>query len=297
MANAVLTTSVGSVYDDLPEVRYHFPRTYLNQVTAAERDWVIYYEPRRSRGGGRQAYFAMARIARILPDPDRVEHYFAYMDGYLEFDRPVPFQGLGRYRESAIQKADGSTNKGAFGRAVRSIPANEFEEIVRTGFIREFEPWELQDAGAQPDRAAEETALYSERPLVEQLITKPFREEAFRRKVRAAYQNTCAFSGLRLLNGGGRPEVQAAHIRPVASKGPDSVRNGLALTGTIHWLFDRGLLAVSDSHQILVSPQGVPGDLTRMLKLDRTITIPAEPELQPHLGFLRWHRENVFKAE
>ncbi len=36
MANAVLTLSVGSVYDDLPELRYHFPRTYLNQIQAAE---------------------------------------------------------------------------------------------------------------------------------------------------------------------------------------------------------------------------------------------------------------------
>lgn len=30
-----------SRYDDLPEVRYHFPRTYLNQVQAAEKDWIV----------------------------------------------------------------------------------------------------------------------------------------------------------------------------------------------------------------------------------------------------------------
>ncbi len=28
MAKAVLTTKVDPTYDDLPEVRYHFPRTY-----------------------------------------------------------------------------------------------------------------------------------------------------------------------------------------------------------------------------------------------------------------------------
>jgi len=38
MAHAVLTTSVGSIYDDLPEFRYHFPKTYLNQVQAAVGD-------------------------------------------------------------------------------------------------------------------------------------------------------------------------------------------------------------------------------------------------------------------
>ena len=122
MANAVLTTSVGSIYDDLPEFRYHFPRTYLNQVQAALGDWIVYYEPRRSHGGGRQAYFAMARVIRVEADPDIQDHYYAYLDGFLEFDRSVAFQGgQGDYWESALQKSDGSTNKGAFGRAVRAI--------------------------------------------------------------------------------------------------------------------------------------------------------------------------------
>lgn len=295
MANAVLTTSVGSVYDDLPELRYHFPRTYLNAIQAAEGDWILYYEPRRSQGGGRQAYFAMARITRIVADTELEAHFYAYIGGYLEFDRPVPFQEQGHYRESAIQKADGSTNKGAFGRAVRPIPSAEFEAIVRAGFSRELEAWEVQDASVHADRVAEDVEPYMDRPLVEQLVTRPFREEAFRRKVRDAYRNTCAFSGLRLLNGGGRPEVQAAHIRPVASKGPDSIRNGLALTGTLHWLFDRGLLAVGEDHQILVSPQGVPDDLLRLLPPDRKLILPGAPEQRPHPVFLGWHRENVFK--
>jgi len=295
MANAVLTTSVGSIYDDLPEFRYHFPRTYLNQVKAAEGDWIVYYEPRRSQGGGRQAYFAMARVLRVEADPDLQDHFYAYLDGYLEFDNPVGFQGDESYWESALQKADGSTNKGAFGRAVRTIPVTEFERIVRAGFHRELEPWEIRDA-ALAQGVAEEIVAYDARPLVEQCITRPFRDEAFRRKVRDAYQNACAFSGLRLINGGGRPEVQAAHIRPVASHGPDSVRNGLALTGTLHWLFDRGLLAIGEDLGILVSPQGLPDDLGRLLRPERRVVLPAAPDQRPHPVFLAWHREHLFKT-
>lgn len=295
MANAVLTVSVGSIYDDLPEVRYHFPRTYLNQVKAAEGDWIIYYEPRRSQGGGRQAYFAMARIARVVPDSEREEHFYAYLDGYLEFDHPIPFQEGAHYRESALQKSDGATNKGAFGRAVRPLPRDEFEGIVQAGFSRMLEPWEAMDAMPTAEGVAEEVIAYSDRPRIEQWVTRPFREEAFRRKVREAYRNTCAFSGLRLINGGGRPEVQAAHIRPVAASGPDSVRNGLALTGTLHWLFDRGLVAVGEDHNILLSPQGVPDDLSRLLRAERGIMLPESPEQRPHPVFFAWHRENVFK--
>ncbi|GLH65883.1 HNH endonuclease [Geothrix edaphica] len=295
MANAVLTTSVGSIYDDLPEFRYHFPRTYLNQVQAAVGDWVVYYEPRRSHGGGRQAYFAMARVLRVEPDPNLRDHFYAYMDGYLEFEQPVGFQGAGRYWESTLQKSDGTTNRGAFGRAVRLLPEAEFEAIVQAGYQRNLEPWEAMDV-ALAQGVAEETFAYDARPMVEQWVTRPFREEAFRRKVREAYKNTCAFSGLCLVNGGGRPEVQAAHIRPVASSGPDSVRNGLALTGTLHWLFDRGLLAVGEDLEILVSPQGVPDGLSRLLRPDRRLVVPDAPDSRPHAVFLAWHRENVFKG-
>lgn len=292
----MFTASVGSAYDDRPEIRYHFPRTYLNQVKAVVGDWVIYYRPRRSQGGGGQAYFAMARVVRLEPDPNRDDHFYAYIHGYLEFDHPVPFREAGHYAESSLRKEDGSTSKGAFGRAVRPLPDREFEAIVRSGFSRKLDPWEAMDALQAGTGVAEEEVAYSARPRVEQWVSRPLREESFRRKVREAYLNTCAFSGLQLINGGGRPEVQAAHIRPVAADGPDSVRNGLALTGTLHWLFDRGLVAVGEDHKILLSPHGVPDDLARLLRRDRMMELPNLPDQRPHPVFLAWHREHVFKS-
>ena len=64
----IFTTKPFSSYDDLPETRYHFPKTYLNQVQRTGGDWIVYYEPRRSSvepssRGGRQGYFATARVA------------------------------------------------------------------------------------------------------------------------------------------------------------------------------------------------------------------------------------------
>lgn len=295
MAKAIFTTSKSSKYDDLPEFRYHFPRSYLNQVQAARGDWILYYEPRRVEGPGsntgRQAYFAVARVRSVEEDPDLKGHYYAYMENYLDLVRAVPFQEVGVYPESALQKLDGSTNKGQFGRSVRPIPDSEFDAIVRAGFQREMEPWELTDAAG----VAEEIIPYQARKVIEQVVQRPFREQAFRRKVRDAYNNTCAISGLKLINGGGRPEVQAAHIRPVASEGPDSVRNGLALTGTLHWLFDRGLIAVQDDHRVILSPQGIPDGLNRLISFEQKLNVPGPMDLRPHPAFLRWHRENIFK--
>jgi putative restriction endonuclease len=305
MPKAVLTTKVKPSYDDLPEVRYHFPRTYLAQVRAAVGDWIVYYEPRRtsaeaSSRGGRQAYFAVARITNIEPDSRLADHFYAYVSDYLELDRPVPFREGSHYYESALQRPDGQTSKGAFGRAVRSIPDPEFELILAAGFATDLRFDSDQQPGFRPLQGLEEEqtpfeAPAADRPLIETTLTRPFRDEAFRRQVRLAYDNRCAMSGLRLINGGGRPEVQAAHIRPVASAGPDSVRNGLALSGTLHWMFDRGLISIDDDFRILRA-NGMPDDVARLIRPEATLLLPSDEALRPHPSFLRFHREQVFKG-
>ena len=214
MAKAVLTTKVDPSYDDLPEDRYHFPRRYLNAAREALGDWIVYYEPRRvsadlSSSGGRQSYFATARIMSIERDPRRDDHHYAYVKDYLEFDRPVPFRESDFYYESGLQKADGSTNKGSFGRSVRLLKDSEYSLILAAGFeagtdergrlgIRE---------GVRGDTGGLELV---DRPIIERLSRRPFRDRVFATGIKRAYDNTCAISGLRIINGGGRAEAQAA---------------------------------------------------------------------------------------
>ncbi|MDH3230031.1 MAG: HNH endonuclease [Alphaproteobacteria bacterium] len=298
MVKAVFTTKVEPTYDDLPEARYHFPRTYLRQAEAAVGDWIVYYEPRRTSGdrgssGGRQAYFATARVREIQPDPAIPDHFYAFVEDYLEFDDPVPFRDGDFYYERILQRDDGETNKGAFGRAVRTVPDREYDLIARAGFARIIRP-EAQRGVGSPGLADEQPEF--ERPIVERLVARPFRDAAFATAVKAAYDITCAITGLRIINGGGRPEVQAAHIRPVASLGPDSVRNGLALSGTVHWMFDRGLIALDADHAILMARDRVPEEVQRLINPDRRLRPPARPEFQPHPQFLEYHREHVFKG-
>jgi putative restriction endonuclease len=294
MANAVFTYSPSSKYDDQPEIRYHFPRTNLRVAEEAVGDLILYYEPRRTAGtsssSGRQAYFAMAQVVRIVPDDRQPDHFYAYVVDYLEFDSPVPFRQGGKYFESILMKEDGSTSKGAFGRNMRNIPRQEFDYIVAQGFARELQPWEVAD------RARDPVPDIAEKPLVAQVINRRFRGEAFRRHVREAYGNTCAVTGLCLLNGGGRPEVQAAHIRSVEANGPDTVRNGLALTATVHWMFDRGLISVDESLRLLVAKRGIPQELAPLVQPGKLIRVPVRGDLLPHATYLRWHREERFKG-
>ena len=90
--------------------------------------------------------------------------------------------------------------------------------------------------------------------------------------------------------------IAAAHIRPVEANGPDIVSsNGLALSGTAHWMFDRGLISLNDDLKILISRQandvdGISGDRKPNRSCPTTIsyrrlTASAFPSLAPRALF------------
>ena len=137
-----------------------------------------------SSSGGRQSYFATARIDRIERDPSRGNHYYAYVEDYLEFDRPVRFRESGFYYESGLQKADGSTNKGRFGRSVRLLRDSEYSLILAAGF----------EAGAdERERLGIREGVLSgtgglelvDRPIIERLSRRPFRDRVFSTGIQA----------------------------------------------------------------------------------------------------------------
>ncbi len=286
----VLTHQRTPKYDDLPEVRYHFPKTYLKAAQSGVGEQFVYYEPRRVQGGretagGRQAYFAVGILRSIQPDPIQADHYYGMIEGYLEFDDAVPWQVSGRSFEAALTHPDGSTNLGAFQRAVRRISPDELKAILDVGFKQALP---LLQQGAAVSEAPE----IVEKPMVEQVTRRVFRDRKFREHVVAAYQGTCAMTGLRIVNMEGWPEVEAAHIQPAGggANGPDSVRNGLALTRTVHWLFDNGFMSLEDDGTMLLSRRAIPDKVHRLLHEDRKVRMPADPASRPHPAFLRYHR-------
>ena len=297
MAKAIFTAKPDTKYSDLLGHCYHFPKRYLKAVESALSDWIIYYEPRRfgdnpNSGGGRSSYFATAQVLSIEEDPDRSNHFYAYVSGYFEFARTVPFRKGNRYYEARLRRSDGKTNKGAFGHAVRKITDQEYEEILRSGFDNP-----VVDASRQMDLSTLELPSKPEivkRPLIQQIVTRPFRDAAFAKQVKKAYKKTCAVTGIKLVNSSGQLETQAAHIQPVAQNGPDEVRNGIALSSTIHWMFDHGMISIDDDFSILIARRQVPGLIMNIINPDRKLKLPEKSVLHPHPQFLKYHRDNVF---
>jgi putative restriction endonuclease len=268
-------------------------------------DFILYYEPGRvgvhDRGrSGRRAYVAVAQVTGVRPDPARHGFFYADIDPatYVTFDRPVPFREDDHYYERQLRRADGETSKGAFGRAVRRISDQEFNEILTAGFAAELS----LEKKAPPDLTLPaglmEAATDFERPVIERILSRPVRDAAFRHAIQTAYDSTCAMTGIRLINGGGRFEVQAAHIQPVAERGPDSIRNGLALSGTVHWMFDRGLVSLGDPphYPILLSHHGLPDVVRRLFNPDMLLRKPADQRFWPAPAYAEFHRREVFKG-
>ncbi|WP_198338413.1 HNH endonuclease [Labrenzia sp. VG12] len=194
----------------------------------------------------------------------------------------------------------GHPNAGYTRHAVRMLEETEFNRLLLAG-LSEEELWPARtDNLGTPEGFSEGSPaplfqLHADRPILTQIVNRPFRDAKFRQHIRKLYDRTCAFTGLRLINGGGRPEVEAAHIVPVKEGGNDSVQNGIALSGTVHWMFDRGLLSLSEDFDILPS-RHLNYDVSHLLNKDMKASVPGDPSKRPHPNYLQWHRANVFKA-
>lgn len=288
-----------SIYDDSPAERYQFPGQYLSRVQACIGDWVLYYEPRKVPGT--RGYFAAAKISRVIPDPIAAGMYLALVEdgSYLDFVNSVPFNGPDGVIERGLLNEQGRIS-GRAQSAVRPISPADFNRILDAGLD---EPLPLLP---RVGHANSDNQLFEERStfVFEQprerapaLTSRVIRDRVFRRVVLRAYDERCAVTGLKLINGGGRAEVEAAHIRPVEANGPDVVSNGIALSGTAHWMFDRGLISLSDDLEILVSRQvNDRSSIDALIHRSGRALLPQRPSDRPHPHFLTWHREHCFKA-
>jgi len=301
MGYGVFIHRADSRYEDTA-TQYQFPKRYLTRVAQCVGDWIVYYEPTKVPGS--RGYYAMAKVTGIAPDRSADRMHLALIDpkSYLQFANPVPFNMEDGVAETGLITAAGGLS-GDKQSAVRVVSSHDFWRIVSRGLADEqplLPRVGLPDAPLEMKLQFDEEQVpftyEQERERIERLTSRVVRDRVFRRVVLRAYDERCAVTGLKLINGGGRAEVAAAHIRPVEHSGPDIVNNGVALSGTAHWMFDRGLIGFTDEFEIIVSRHvndrdGVAGLINRTGRL----LGPLAARDRPHPAFLNWHRENRFK--
>ena len=93
--------------------------------------------------------------------------------------------------------------------------------------------------------------------------------------------------------------LDAAHVRWWAFDGPDVVDNGLCLCSFHHKLLDRGVLGITDDHEVSVSAHFVGRGRAAE---EFVLRLVGQPLLEPQPGqpgpadrHIGWHEEQVFR--
>jgi putative restriction endonuclease len=305
----LLTSKLDSAYADTP-TSYEYPARYRKFFIPLERGEpliAIIYEP-RSGGRGRMAYVGWAALRGApnrsprLSNSGRPLWEVRYLDRMQEFPNPVPRDYLGQPLERWLREIEpNNRNVRSSGASVRALPEEEGQLILELGHAGQLGVAEYPQRDLEPEMVIAERS----RRVVEAVE----RDARFRRSVMTAYDYRCAVTGLEI---GSLPEgratrlLDAAHIRPVAHRGPDSVTNGLSLTPTVHRPFDEGLITAKWTERALTlvrSPRLEPVMIESpergtqiQLENGMELLLPRERSIWPSSEQIRYHQRQVFKG-
>ena len=173
---------------------------------------------------------------------------------------------------------------------------NEIQEIRET-----FAPIQVDHANSAryPDIERFDSLL---RDIKDRSISNrvaKVRSRFFRDGVIATYNFRCAISGLELIYSPGsideKHEVEAAHIKPVASGGRDLIQNGLALNRSVHWAFDLGMMWIDRDLKVHVSDEVENDRRNEWLRKfsGNMLRLPRNPNFYPSSDALAWHAEHI----
>jgi hypothetical protein len=157
------------------------------------------------------------------------------------------------------------------------LPDDLVETALRLESLEEWTPF-----------VAEDRAVYR--------VSGQKRDAAFRSIVLANYGYTCAVTGQRF-HSPHHIEADGAHIIGKDVRGTDDPRNGIALSKSAHWAFDRGLFTISDQYEIMVNPKLSNVSVARFPALEMNrhkILLPQDSCYWPHPDALAWHKEEIF---
>ena len=175
---------------------------------------------------------------------------------------------------------------------IRELTIDEFQRRTGSGEILRDELIEtalqLEALEAWSPFVSEDRAIYR--------VSKSKRTAAFRKIVLENYGNTCAVTRSAFVSGR-NIEAQAAHIISKEANGSDDPRNGMAMSHTTHWAFDKGIFTISDQYEILLHPRtsdALHKNFGLLELAGRRIQLPSDEAGLPHQEALHWHREKVF---
>jgi putative restriction endonuclease len=184
-------------------------------------------------------------------------------------------------------------------------------EAIRQTLIRVYFPdfkQEIESLIAEEQQIGEYRQLLIRevaQPFLTQKATEPsqaetpIRNAGFRQAIMGLYDYTCAVCRLRIVTMDGESATDAAHIIPFHISHNDDVRNGISLCKLHHWTFDKGLISLGKTYQVLVSSlmsDRRPTEWMLTELRDKSILLPEHEQLYPAQDALEWHRKEAFRG-
>jgi putative restriction endonuclease len=124
------------------------------------------------------------------------------------------------------------------------------------------------------------------------------RDARFRLSVVAAYDYSCALTGLSIMTVEAASIVDAAHIHAFSDSRNDDPTNGLALCKNAHWLFDQGIWTVADDYTARVAigcfKEICPDQKALASYHGQPLRLPRDERRWPNREHLAWHRQRRF---
>ncbi len=232
-------------------------------------------------------------------------------------DATMPFHALGPQRDGIWAATLASDDRPSTSRDTTKcviidpelwslLQAQDFRRRAATCLISTYFPAQEQVAlflaCDLPFPSGAELAALMTRTLSDNRLLETGRNARFRGQIITGYYFTCALTGYRLTTSSGAFIVEAAHIRPVAKKGPNERTNGLALTPDSHWMFDEGLWTLDDHYRIMIAGKqhfadSIPAPGMSLRDYDgRQAHFDPRTPIRPAAENLLFHREQVFRG-
>lgn len=228
----------------------------------------LLYRPRDNRPAH---YYGVCQVADVLPSRLRPHMVDVLLDYVQMLDRPLTLTEL------ATQLGTSNGQFYEYAKIVRHV-----SEVIYSTVINQIS-----------DRALHGLAEHEQSQFFENrkpTTLRDLRRRRIRNLVFRLLGDTCLFCRARTTDLPGRlVETTIAHIIPLQNGGPDSLRNVIPLCRRCHFLFDHGVLGLSDYGQVLrATPQSNSLGLVERISFD-------ELTLWPKLECIRWHRQNIYQ--
>ena len=151
----------------------------------------------------------------------------------------------------------------------------------------------LDRMGQIPDYFELEPEIRKEGPLY--VVEGRRGQAAFRSSVLEAYKRRCAITQERTM-----PALEASHIKPYKTSGPNRVSNGILLRADLHQIFDEGYITVRQDYHIEVSKRiKAEYENGKEYYQFNGLLLPNLPDNhleRPDKRFIEWHNQHVYRG-